>query len=243
MEKSVQITLIIASAAIILALIGVNYFFQLSPTATVSANGEAQIKATPDLVGIYFNLETSGKTSKEANDKNKEVTDNLITALIKQGFDREEIKTQSFNIYPDYNWQNGKSEIIGYKASHAVKIEFSASQTEKIGIVIDSGVNAGALINYINFELGQDNQNKYKADALKQATEDARIKAEAIASGLGKKLGSIYSVSSSSFNYYPWKMYDMVTSSNAIEAKQAVTSIQPSEKEINAAVSVSFKLR
>jgi len=243
MEKSVQITLIIVSAIVLLGLIGINLFSQIVPTGTVSASGQSQLKATPDIVGIYFNIQTYGNTSKEANDKNKEIADNLITELIKQGFDRDEIQTQNFNINPDYYWNNGKQEITGYKAIHSIKVEFPASMTEKIGVVIDVGVETGATISYINFELSLDNQNKYKSEALEQATEDARIKAEAMAKGLNKKLGAVYSVSSSSFDYYPWRIYDAVSSSNLMEAKTATTNIQPGEKDINAYVSVSFKLR
>jgi predicted transposase YbfD/YdcC len=41
--------------------------------------------------------------------------------------------------------------------------------------VIDSGVDAGALLQYINFELSNDKQNEYKAQALREAGEDAKV--------------------------------------------------------------------
>ena len=111
--------------------------------------------------------------------------------------------------------------------------------------MIDAGVDAGASIGYINFELSQEKQNEYKAQALKQAAEDAKIKAESIAEGLGKSIGSIYSISSSDFDYYPWRIYEATASSEAgvAEAKQAATDIQPGEKDITARVSVVFKLK
>lgn len=241
MEKSVQITLIIVSAVIVLALIGILAYTQFSTGNTISSSGSSQISVMPDKVGVYFNIETKGETSKEAKDKNAEISDNLITALIKQGFDRDEIQTQNYNIYPEYEWRESQ-ELIGYKSVHSIKLEFSTQDSDKIGEVIDAGVDAGASISYINFELSLEKQNEYKAQALEQATQDARTKAEAIASGLGKSLGRIVSVSDSSFDYYPWRMYDMVGSSNAAEAKQAVTSIQPGNQEINAQVSVVYKI-
>ena len=113
-----------------------------------------------------------------------------------------------------------------------------------IGDTIDAGVNAGAGISYINFELSQDLQNRYKAEALKKATYDARVKAEGIASGLRKSLGKVVSVSSSEFKYYPWEVYrnaDMAV--GAEQAKQATTSIAPGEQEISGQVSVVFALK
>ena len=245
MESSVKITLIIAGAVIALALIGIYSFFQLLPTQTVNANGIATIKAVPDLVSVYFNVETNATTAQEAKDENAEISDNIITALIKQGFERSDIVTENFNLYPEYNYEDGKQNLERYKVSHSLKVQFSTDKTEKIGSVIDAGVDAGASIGYINFELSQEKQNEYKAQALKQAAEDAKIKAESIAEGLGKSIGSIYSISSSDFDYYPWRIYEATASSEAgvAEAKQAATDIQPGEKDITARVSVVFKLK
>ncbi len=111
------------------------------------------------------------------------------------------------------------------------------------GEVIDAGVDKGAKVSYINFELSIAEQNKYKAQALELATQDAKTKAEAIASGLGKKLGKVVSVSSSDWGYSPWSLYraDVMTES-AEEAKSAVTDIQPGEQSVTASVSVVYKI-
>jgi len=243
MDKSVQITIIIVAAIFVLALIGYFMLSQLMPTNIVTGNGQAQIKAMPDIVAVYFNVETEGKTASEAKDENSEIVDDMIVALLKQGFERKDIVTQNFNVYPNYNWKNGEQEIDGYKASHSIKLEMSTEDADKIGEVIDAGVDAGAGISYINFELSQEKQNEYKAQALKEATEDARIKAESIALGLGKNIGRLVSVSSSSFDYYPWRLYESVGAANVEEAKTATTNIQPGEQEVNAAVTVVYKLK
>jgi len=244
MDNSVKIALIIVGTIILLALIGVLVYFQIKPGTTVASTGVATVKATPDLVSVYFNVDTQGKDSKEASDKNAEIVDETIASLLKLGFERKEITTENFNIYPEYNWESGKQELIGYRATHTLKVQLSAEKFDMIGDTIDAGVNAGAGISYINFELSQDLQNQYKAEALKKATYDARVKAEGIASGLRKSLGKVVSVSSSEFNYYPWEVYrnaDMVA--GAEQAKQATTSITPGEQEISGQVSVVFALK
>jgi uncharacterized protein len=248
MKNSVQITLIISTAIIILALIGIYFMNQQLPSSkTISVTGESTQKVMPDLVGVYFTVETSAKTSQEAKDKNSEIVDKVIADLIKQGIAKENIATENFNIYPDYSWANNKQTLLGYKATHSMKVELSSNQSEKIGNIIDAGVNAGALISYINFELSTEKQNQYKAEALKAAAQDAKIKAESVASGLGKKLGDIVSTSDSSFDYYPWRLYDnMATSSSGggvAEAKLAATSIQPGNQDISARISVTYKIK
>lgn len=245
MEKSVKVALIIVAAVILVALIGAYTILQVSPVSsnTVHVTGMAQVKALPNLVSVYFNVETNGTTSKEANDKNSEIVNAVTANLIKEGFAQKDITTQNFNIYPDNEWTPNGTVNKGYKAVHSLKVQISTDNVEKIGSAIDAGVNGGASVSYINFELSQDKQNEYKSQALRQATEDARIKADSIASGLGKKLGAIVSVSDSSFDYNPWPLYNAMDSrASGAEAKAAVTSIQPGEQTINAQISVTYKI-
>lgn len=244
MEKSVQITLIIVITILILAGIGTYLFLQgRTPSNTVGVQGNALIKADPDLVTVYFRAETNGSTAQEAKDENAEIVNKATATLIKIGIPEEKIQTEDFNIYPEYDWIDGQQKFKGYKAVHSFKVELETAQIEKVGSVIDAGVNAGALISYINFELSTAEQNRYKAEALKQASQDAKIKAEAIASGLGKQVGKLVSVSDMSFDYYPWPIYRaMEIEGTAEEAKEAVTNVRPSEKEISARVSVVYQI-
>ncbi|MDP2628292.1 MAG: SIMPL domain-containing protein [Nanoarchaeota archaeon] len=240
-SNSVLITLIIVVGIIFVSYIGIN---SVNPTSnTVTGQGTATINVVPDLVAVYFAVQTNGDTSQEATDENSEIVDNLITELLKQGFSREDIETTGFNVYPDYSWNNGVQKLNGYSATHNVRVKLSASETGKIGNVIDAGVGAGAGISYINFELSQEKQNEYKAEALKLAAEDAKLKAEAIAEGLGKDLGKLVSTSSSDFDYYPWMLYESAGAMDASEAKAATTNIQPGEQEISARVTAVFKLK
>jgi uncharacterized protein YggE len=212
---------------------------------TINVDGASNMKVSPDLVSIYFNAQTKGATSKEANDANSIMTDKLITALIKQGFERKDIQTESFNIYEDFDWRDGKQTSKGFIASQQIKVEVYMNESDNIGDVIDAGINAGAMLNYINFELSIANQNKYKAEALRLAAEDAKVKAEAVASGVGKKVGDLVSISTSNYYYTPMNLYSnsggMVKDEVAV-AREATTNIQPSDQDINAQVSAVFKI-
>ncbi len=249
MEKSVQITAIIMGSIIFLAIFGGLVFYNLMPDqfkgTTVNVEGVSTIKATPDLVKVYFNMETSADTSSEATSKNAEQVDDMTTALIKLGLERKDIQTQNFNVYPWQEWVNNRYVDKGYKATHQIIIELSSSQFSMVGDVIDAGVESEALISYINFELSQEKQNEYKAEAFKQAAEDARTKAESIAEGLGKDVGKVVSVTTQDWSYRPWALYesaglDMVTEAGS--AKQATTSISPSSQEVTGQVTVVYAL-
>ncbi|HLC87089.1 MAG TPA: SIMPL domain-containing protein [Candidatus Nanoarchaeia archaeon] len=248
MHKSVQITLIIVLGVLILAGLGFYTISSFSPFKrdTISVTGNSKVEAMPDIVTVYFNVQTSGKTTEEASQKNSEIVDSLVNGLLAEGFLREDIQTENFNIYPEYEWINGKRQDKGFTAVHSIKLKMPASETDKIGKSVDIGAKAGASINYINFELSQEKQNDYKAEAMKLAAEDAKIKAEAVAEGLGKEVGKLVSVSVDQFDYYPWRIYETAGAGFAEEAmlaKEAATGIQPGEKEISAQVSAVFKIK
>lgn len=243
-DKKVLITGIIVIGAIIVALIFSNGFNLSSMDNTISSTGQSTIKVMPDLVNVYFNVQTNALTADEASDKNSEIINKMKSSLKAIGFEEDDLKTQSFNVYPDYNWESGTQKITGYTASHVVSVQVSIEEKEKLGSVIDAGIGAGAGINYINYELTAENQKKYKIDAIKSATQDATEKAEALAEGAGASLGRLVSISTNEFNYYPWMAYAQADSGGVVKSgAEIATSITPSEQEISASVTAVFKIR
>ena len=124
-----------------------------------------------------------------------------------------------------------------------MKVELPTEQSSQIGEIIDIGVEAGAGISYINFELTQEKQNTLKAEAMKLAAQDAKIKAESTVKGLDKKLGSLVSLTVDNFGYYPWRVYSATAEASVDEVKQATTNIAPSEQEVTASVRAVYKVK
>ncbi len=245
MKTPVQITLIIIIGIIVLALISIFTVKSfISPKDTIDVNGQSILEITPDLITIYFSVETQGKTYKEAEDLNSEITQKLKTGITTKGFDEKELKTQNFNILPEYEWKDGQREIIGYKTTHSLKIELSITQTDLIGDIIDAGTDSGAGISSINFELSPELEQDSKAQAIELAAQDARIKAEALATGFNKKIGKLVSVSLDDWGYSPWRIYGSAESvTDMAMAKTATANITPSEQDVSAYVSARYKLR
>jgi len=248
MEKSVKITLIVVCALIVLAVIGTFTIMQFVNMGSnrITTEGYSTIKVSPDLVSIYFNIETNGSDAKAAKDSNSLIVNKIVGEMLKLGFSKEDVQTQNYDIYEDQRWEKDGMKSYGYKVSHQIKIELNTSSSSLIGDVIDSGVDSGAMLGWINFELSTKLQNEYKAQALKEAGQDAKTKAESVAEGLGKRLGSLVSVSTSDFNYQPWNLYTAKTGGmmeDAAEARVAVTNIQPGTQEVSARISTVYKIR
>ncbi|MDP3987461.1 MAG: SIMPL domain-containing protein [Nanoarchaeota archaeon] len=213
---------------------------------TITSYGEGSIETMPDFVTVYFNVQTQSVTADEASDKNAQIVVDMTNAFIALGFSEDDIKTSGFSVYPNYDYSGRDQRITGYTATHSINTKLEIEEKALIGEVIDAGVGSGAGINYIGYELTKENQNKFKAQAIEIAAQDARVKAESLASGAGKSLGKIVSLSTDE-GYYggPWIAYSAEArdSSDSVSGAEIATSITPSEQEISARVTVVYEIR
>src|SRR3989344_7063068 len=143
---------------------------------------------------LYFNSHKEKTTLKgnaeDSKNENSIISEKVLKSLENSGINKNDIETSSYNIYPEYNWDNGKQELKGYRTSNILKVK--TKDFSKIGKIVDVSVDNGAtLIQSINFELSQEKQNEIKQEAISKASEDARIKANATAQGLNAKLGKV----------------------------------------------------
>lgn len=232
----------IALGLIVAIIIIAGLIYMSASSATVSAQGTSVLKATPDKVSVNVVIEAKDKTAHGAKDKHDKILDDLTLQLLKIGINKDDIKTANFNIYPEYNWQNGKNEQIGYIARQDIVVEIK--DFDIVASVVDAAVNSGALVSSINFELSEKKQSEYKTQALEEAGKDARKKAEATAAGLDKKLGSLVSVQSEDFNYIPYRYFEATAEGgSATQAKDAAVNLAPRDLDVTATIRVEYKLR
>jgi uncharacterized protein YggE len=248
-NNGIVITSIIAGVILIISFVAMTSFGNtMSGDNTVNVQGTATIKAMPDLITIYFNVETKEETSTLSKDENSKILNDLIDSLIEIGFERKDLVTENFNVYQNYDWTDDGRAEDGFITTHSLKIELSIEEEDRIGEIVDAGIDAGALVKYINFELTQESQNKYKAEAMKLAAQDATVKAESVAEGFEKKVGKLVNVNVNDFAYYPWNVYSAkggieYAMEDSMIVKEAASNIQVGEREISASVSAVFKLR
>jgi uncharacterized protein YggE len=238
----------ITIAVIITAILIVGGFVMYNTGATVSAQGSGSVKVVPDLVSVNINVETRNSTAELANEQNKQISDQLLVELVKIGFDLNDLKFVNINSYPEYEYSVGsyypESRVKGFVVSQQLVVK--TSETSKVPKIVDAAINSGALVSYINFEISDAKQKELKAEAMTEASKDARMKAEAIASGQGKSLGRLVSLQNLDYGYGgPIRYFDAVTASAGsanMEAKALALDISPNEQDITANVAVTYKL-
>ena len=226
----------IAIIILILGIIIVGYaIYNSFNKTTVSVQGQSEIKADPEFLTVYFQASYSADSAQEAGNKLAEQIDSLKTNLFRAGVSSDSIQTENYNVRQTYPYEHQKAFVAEEQISVKTKKFYDA------GKIVDAGINANVLVSYINFEISQEKQNELKAESLKQAAEDAKLKAQALALGSGKKLGKLVKISTSDFYYQPYPLYDRATGS-AAEVQKAVTDISPKELEITSTVSAIYEI-
>lgn len=215
------------------------FIYQNVGGTTVTVTGNTQTTVSPDQAIVYLQIQTTDVSAEKAKNENSKIYDDVLTALIKISIEMKDIETENYNIYPQYNWSSGNQEITGYTVSNNMKI--TSKDFNNVGKIIDASVDNGALVSYINFDLSNAKSNEYKAVILANASQDAKTKATAIASGLGKKVGKVVSITSSDYNYYPYPLYS-AEAGGATDVKTVATNIQPKNLDISASVTVVYKI-
>jgi uncharacterized protein YggE len=231
--------LIFVLITIVLIVGSILYFINTKiEKTTINVSGQSTIEATADEVSVYVGIETLKDTAELSKNENSVISERVLKELA-YIINKDDIETSSYNIYPEYNWNNGQQELKGYRTINVLKVK--TKDFSKVGRIVDVSINNGANnVQSINFELSQEKQNEIKTQAISKASEDARIKAQATAQGLNAKLGKVKSVSVSDYNYNPYPYYMLGA---AMDVEQAVsTEILPKDLEVRASVNVVFEL-
>lgn len=174
---------------LVLLLLLIGSLLQAQRTPSVRATGEGVVAAMPDLVRINLTISTPAGTAQEAADQNAATSlgvTNRAKALIATN---GEIRTVSYSVNPNYRSNpTGGQTLTGFTANNT--LEATAYDLNLAGKIVDAAVQAGAT-SVGGLRFGLKDSDPQRRDALKRATQVARANANAIAEGLGVRLGSI----------------------------------------------------
>ena len=210
---------------------------------SIIVQGSTEFDVAPDLAKIRFRIETMSFTAQDAQLRNREIGANVKTALVQAGVRANEIETADYRIEKVQEWDPTGQKMVdkGYRATNAFVV--STKDLEKVGPLLDVGVQAGANnVESISFELSVDKQKEVKTESLRKATVNAREKAEALADGAGVRLGKVLSLSENSYVVMPYYRSEMAMAKADMGAPVPATEISPQDVHISAQVSVSYEI-
>ena len=115
-----------------------------------------------------------------------------ISILKANGYNSDAYETGSLNVYPEYSYSSGKSEIVGQQASQSLTVNVLGLDEKgtKVGVLVDAlGQINGININSVSFDIVD--KTKLQAIARESAFNDAKTKAADFASFGGLNVGRV----------------------------------------------------
>ncbi|WP_409253227.1 SIMPL domain-containing protein [Bacillus sp. SCS-153A] len=202
---------------------------------TVTVTGEKTIDVQPDMALAQIGVLTSDKELTEAQRQNNEISTAILNSFKQNGIAERDIQTSTYQIYPQYDYIDGKQMFKGYEVRQVFSVKIR--KIEKIGEVIDDAVGSGAnIIERVEFTIAE--PKVYYQRALSKAYEDALKKAEVLARSAGATLNplpiEINEETSIPMIPRPGKAY--------VLAAESTAPVQPGEVGITARLTVKYKL-
>ena len=211
---------------------------------TITVTGEATVAAKPDRTVISLGAVAQADDAAAAQQRVNEIMQKAIDAIRQAGAPEDQIQTAGLSLQPVYSQPDRRAQnaephtptIVAYRASNTVRVQLD--DLELIGKVIDAGINAGAnQLEGISFELKDDTQQR--AEALDQATRNARQKAEVIATASGSRLSTPHSIVEGGVNV----ITPVYRGPRAMAAMEMETPVQPGQVQLRAGVTVTYRIQ
>ena len=167
----------------------------MNRTITVKGTGKASV--SPDQTVVSLTLKSEDKDYDKAMALADAALDRLQKALAGTGFEKNDIKTSAFNVttaYENQPDQRGRYKAVftGYACTQHCKLEFpmDTALLSRALTAISQSVSEPMLA--IQFTVGD--KDAVHEEILRNASENARKKAEILAAAAGVSLGELLSI-------------------------------------------------
>lgn len=164
---------------------------------TLAVSGDGKVFAKPDTFLLSVMAQEKAKTTKDAFAKTNDKIAKIKQVLLDNKVEEKDVQSVNINIYPNYNYDNNKTTIDGFLASHGLSIKIR--NLDSIDAILSS-VSAidGVQIQSTSYDV-DDKTDLYK-QAREMAIAKAKQKANDMARAGGVNLGRVMSMSESQYN-------------------------------------------
>ncbi len=192
----------LVGVAAIVALLAYTYYaitqanYVTEMPVSISVVGEGEVFAKPDIATISFSVNAKENDAATAQSKSAESVNAIIAYLKEKGVDEKDIKTQSYNLSPRYEYSRtictqwecppqGEPKVIGYEVTQSMDVK--VRKTDDVGMLV-TGVGELGATNVYGPTFTIDDDSALKAEAREIAIADAKAKAQKLADELGVRI-------------------------------------------------------
>jgi uncharacterized protein YggE len=192
-RRSISAAAVVGILAVILAavLVPTAGFGQTDSTTTldtVTVTAAGTVEGRPDLATITFGIRTRAAMAEATMDELAARQNAVIDNIRALGLPPEDVTTGNIGLQEACRYDRDLDRTVcsGFVARTSVRAE--TSDFDLVGPIIDAGVEGGATsVGGVNFERTE--ENEAIQEALAEAMDLARTKAEVLATRAGRQLG------------------------------------------------------
>lgn len=221
---------------------------------TISISGSGEVFAVPDRATFTVTVREDADNVTAAQEKATDKSNAIIDYLRGEGVEEKDIKTISYNVNPKYEYTQGTCTNFSCPPSNQVLVGFEVWQMlevkvqdpKKAGELLSGVGNQGASeVSSLSFTI--EDEDTLRAEARQMAINEAREKADALASQLGVKVVRVVGFYEDSGGYPPMPYYarggmamDMASES---AVKLAAPELPAGENKITSSVNITYEIR
>lgn len=207
---------------------------------SIGVVGEAVLRAPNDRVSFGFGVEARRRTAPRALSGASAQARRVLAALQAGGVQRQDLRTEEVSVSRILSRpvrRGAPRRVIGYRATTTVSAV--SREVARAGALLTAAVRAGATsVDGPSFSLS--NRRELGRRALTAAFEDARMRAQALATAAGVTLGPVISVREGSGGSEEFAAQRDAASGERSRRRSA--PIRPGSSEVESSVSVVFAI-
>lgn len=242
---------LLANIGAVMQYVGV-YEKSINPSSFRSffVSGEGKAVGIPDIAQFSFMVITEGgKQIGALQQENAKKVNKAVEFVKAKAIDGKDIKTQSYNVQPRYQYFNcprdggacPPPEIVGYTITQSVlvKIRDFAKVGDLLSGVVEQGANS---VSDLSFTI--DDPTVVQNEARAEAIAKAKTKAMSLARAGGFQLGKLLSIEEGGVGQPP-VYYAMESAKYSMGGGGAVPSpsIEPGSQEMSVSVTLKYEMR
>lgn len=206
---------------------------------TISVSGESERFVAPDTASISFSLTRKSKNLSEATDSVNERVGNLLDVLASDGIKESDVKTTSYNVYPQYVYTDRQRVFDGYQVTQSMQVKIR--DLDNVAAVV-SKVGELQVDNVSGLSFFIDDDQKIMEELREEAIDDAKDKAKKLSKDLGVDLSVIVGFSEGgNGGYYP-QPYLRSASFALEDASFEEASIPAGENRLSSQVTITYSI-
>lgn len=209
---------------------------QETPVRTITVSADADVTVRPDTATIVLGLVTEGETVAAAQEKNSQTINALFARLLELDIAKEDVKTNNYNIYPDYSYTDNERALRAYVVNQdiLVKIRDLEHAEDVLALAGELELNT---VSGLTFSV--ENPDAFIDAAREKALKNVLQKADALSQALGVRFTKVlsYEEHTPENSFLPFAMRN-----SGIGGAEFVPNVEAGTQQVSINVQVIFEI-